>query len=89
MNIYKLYVITILVHINEFIGLHAGNHVPWVYNVDCLFHAVVQVGFDPTAYTVNEDAGLVNLRIVKLTTAGIPVSVNLSTVDGSATGECF
>ena len=54
-----------------------------------VFHAVVQVGFDPTVYAVDEDAGLVNLRIVKLTTAGIPVSVNLSTVDGSATGECF
>ena len=89
MNIYKLYAITVLVHISEFIGLHAGNDVPWVYNVDCLFHAVVQVGFDPTVYAVDEDAGLVNLTIVKLTTANIPVSVLLSTVGGSAIGECF
>ena len=44
------------------------------------------IEFDPITYTVNEDA-VAMLRIVKIGEADYPVSVDLSTVDGSAVGE--
>ena len=44
------------------------------------------IEFDPTNYTVNEGAAAM-LRIVKLGEADYPVSVDLSTVNGSAVGE--
>ena len=44
------------------------------------------IEFDPTNYTVNE-GGVAMLTIVKTGEADYSVSVNLSTVDGSAVGE--
>ena len=44
------------------------------------------IEFDPTNYTVNE-GGVAMLTIVKIGEADYSVSVNLSTVDGSAVGE--
>ena len=44
------------------------------------------IGFGPTNYTVGE-GGQAVLRIVKVGEADHPVSVDLSTVDGTAVGE--
>ena len=44
------------------------------------------IEFDPTNYTVNE-GGVAMLTIVKIGEADYPVSVDLSTVDGSVVGE--
>ena len=44
------------------------------------------IEFNLATYTVNE-GGVATLRIVKIGEADYPVSVNLSTVDGSAVGE--
>ena len=50
---------------------------------------VVQVTFDPTEYTVNENAGTVTLIVRKIGQSAIPVAVNISTSSGSATGMCI
>ena len=47
---------------------------------------VVQVAFDPTEYTVNENAGTVTLMVRKSGQSAIPVVVNITTSSGSATG---
>ena len=44
------------------------------------------IEFNRTNYTVHE-GGVAMLRIVKIGEADYPMSVNLSTVDGSAVGE--
>ena len=44
------------------------------------------IEFNRTNYTVNE-GGVAMLTIVKIGEADYPVSVDLSTVDGSAVGE--
>ena len=53
--------------------------------------AAVQVGFNLTQYTVNEEAGQVTLTIVKLNATTREVSVLFSTADGNgmmaATGK--
>ena len=48
--------------------------------------AVVQVMFDPTEYTMNENAGTVTLMVRKIGQSAIPVAVNITTYSGSATG---
>ena len=47
---------------------------------------MVQVAFDPTEYTVNENAGTVTLMVRKTGQSVIPVAVNITTSGGSATG---
>ena len=47
---------------------------------------VVQVAFDPTEYTVNENAGTVTLTVRKSGLSAIRVVVNITTSSGSATG---
>ena len=58
----------------------SGNH-----NIT-LFPLAVMIDFNPTSYTVVE-GGVAMLRIVKIGDADYPVSVDLSTVDGSAVGK--
>ena len=50
---------------------------------------VVNIGFDPTDYTVNEETGEVTLTIVKLNATTTPVSVLFSTHNGTATGKIY
>ena len=46
----------------------------------------MQVTFDPTDYTVNENAGTVTLMVRKIGQSAIPVMVNITTSSGSAVG---
>ena len=46
------------------------------------------IQFDPASYTVVE-GGVAMLRIVKVGDADYPVSVDFSTVDGSAEGKFY
>ena len=46
----------------------------------------MQVTFDPTDYTVNENDGTVTLMVRKLGQSAIPVMVNITTSSGSAVG---
>ena len=62
-----------------YISVH-GNH-----NIT-LFPLAVIIEFDPASYTVVE-GGVAMLRIVKIGDTDYPVSVDLSTVDGSAVGK--
>ena len=48
---------------------------------------MVQIGFNPTNYTVSEDMGGVTFFIEKQGTNERDVTVSFSTVDGNATGE--
>ena len=48
---------------------------------------MVQIGFNPTNYTVSEDEGGVTFFIEKQGTSERDVTVSFSTVDGSATGK--
>jgi len=48
--------------------------------------AVVQVTFDPTEYTVNENVGNATLIVCRIGQSAIPVAVNITTSSGSATG---
>ena len=48
---------------------------------------MVQIGFNPTNYTVSEDEGRVTFFIEKQGTNERDVTVSFSTVDGSATGK--
>ena len=45
------------------------------------------VEFDPTSYTVSESDRYANITIVKRERTSQTVSVDFSTMDGSATGE--
>ena len=47
---------------------------------------MVQVAFDPTEYTVNENAGTVTLMVRKTGQSAIPVAVHITTSSGSAPG---
>ena len=47
---------------------------------------VVEIGFDPTSYTMNEDSGTVILRVRKTGTNEIPVTVDISTSGDTAGG---
>ena len=47
---------------------------------------VVEIGFDPTCYTVNEDDGTVTLIVQKTGENEIPITVDISTSAGSAGG---
>ena len=47
---------------------------------------VVEIGFDPTNYTVNEDNGTVILLVCKRGENEIPVTVDISTFAGTAEG---
>ena len=46
----------------------------------------MQVTFDPTEYTVNENDGTVTLMVRKIGQSAIPVMVNITTSSGSALG---
>ena len=48
---------------------------------------MVQIGFNPTNYTVSEDEGRVTFFIKKQGTNERDVTVSFSTFDGSATGK--
>ena len=50
-----------------------------------LYFPVVTVSFNPVVYTVNEDAGCVELQL-KIGSTNVPVTVTLSTQDGRAVG---
>ena len=47
---------------------------------------MVEIGFDPTSYTVNEDDGTVTLIVQKTGENEIPVTVDISTFAGTAGG---
>ena len=47
---------------------------------------MVNIEFDPTSYTVNEDDGTVILFVQKTGESAIPVTVDISTSPGSARG---
>ena len=53
------------------------------------FPSDVLVEFDPTSYTVLESGRFVNITIVKRGQTTQTVSVDFSTADGTATGECL
>lgn len=46
----------------------------------------VDIGFTQPLYIISEDAGSVNITVEKSGTNAIPVSIAVSTVDGTATG---
>ena len=46
----------------------------------------MEIGFDPTSYTVNEDNGTVILFVRKTGTNEIPVTVDISTSGDTAEG---
>ena len=46
----------------------------------------VQVQFERDSYTVNEGDGTATIRVVKVGTSSIPVTVTVDTSDISATG---
>ena len=48
----------------------------------------IQIGFEPVLFGVLEADGTARLRITKLGNNPQPVSVDFSTVSGSAMGEC-
>ena len=50
------------------------------------FFTVVSVDFDPPSYTVLE-GGVVMVQLLLAGSSRIPITVSLSTVDGTATGE--
>ena len=45
------------------------------------------VEFDPTSYTVSESGGFANITVVKRGQSAIAVSVEFTTLDGTAIGE--
>ena len=47
---------------------------------------MVEIGFDPISYTVNEDDGTVVLIVLKTGENEIPITVDISTSAGSAGG---
>ena len=47
----------------------------------------VTVEFDPTSYTISESDHYANITVVKRNQTSQTVSVNITTADGSATGE--
>ena len=48
---------------------------------------LLEVGFDPTAYTVTEGVGsIVTLRVVRTGSIDIPVTATVTTVPGTAEG---
>ena len=47
---------------------------------------MVEIEFDPTSYTVNEDNGTVVLIVQKTGQSEIPVTVDITTSAGSAGG---
>ena len=49
----------------------------------------VLVEFAPSSYTVSESGRFVNITIVKRGQTTQTVSVDFSTADGTATGECL
>ena len=49
----------------------------------------VIVEFDPTRYSVSESGRFVNITIVKRGQTTQTVSVEFTTADGTATGECL
>ena len=55
-----------------------------------IFHSHIPgiiVEFDPSSYTVNEDDGFVNFTIVKQDETTLSITVNFSTVSGTAKGN--
>jgi len=48
----------------------------------------VTVEFDPTSYTVSESGLFANITVVKPGQASLAVSVEFTTADDTATGEC-
>ena len=54
-----------------------------------LFPPDVVVEFDPASYTVSESGRLVNITVVKRGQTTQTVNIDLSTADGTATGECL
>ena len=55
-----------------------------------IFHFLILgivVEFDPSSYTVNEDDGSVTFMIVKQTQTTLSITVNFSTVPGTAKGN--
>jgi len=46
----------------------------------------VEVQFERDSYTVNEDGGTATIRVVKVGTSSLPVTVTVDTSDISATG---
>ena len=54
-----------------------------------MFHAVflaVTISFDPVYYDIDESASTVQLQIVTSGSANIPITVMVSTMDGTAIG---
>ena len=73
-----------LLSISLFYSYYVSPHAIGVLYVSPLPGLTIE--FNQTNYTVHE-GGVAMLRIVKIGEADYPVSVNLSTVDGSAVGE--
>ena len=61
---------------------YRGDHNNIIYHV-----VVVQIGFNPTDYTVSENMEWVTFFIEKKGTNERDVTVSFSTVDGNATGK--
>ena len=62
---------------------------PRIVILKCFSLSEVTIGFEQIGYSVVEGAGVVNLRIGVLqgSLAGTNVAVELSTIQGSATGQ--
>ena len=69
--------------LNVILCLHSGN----TWHVVCIY-AVVQVSFSPQNYTVSEGSS-VELIIVLDQPACQNTSVTVTTMDGTAMGECL
>ena len=55
--------------------------------LNIFFFPGVTFGFGNGVYNVSEGSGSVAIAVVKQTSAGIATSVQLTTMDGSATGK--
>ena len=54
----------------------------------CIFSRffLAVISFNLVQYTVNEDASTVQLQLVKIGSLNIPVTVTVSTINGTAVG---
>ena len=60
----------------------------YIFMFCAIFHyfLAVTVSFNPVQYTVDEDTGTVELQLVKIGSVNIPITVTVSTINGTAVG---
>ena len=72
---------------NGYLEVHSSEH--FSLGHDCshfLSYTGAEIGFDPSIYSVDEDAGVVTFYIQKKSNLNREVTVHFTTMDGTATG---